>query len=680
MQSDAPSLERQEVVRDTAKRKRKTGIIKTWLGTDPSKSAPQVDYGNEQAAARAEKKKKRKLEAQQRKEAASRAGESAASVTHAISNPWALPPENNYTDGGPMEMLMRFDKEDQAVVFEAGVPDANGFLHSNKWAPDVNQALPTDAAPRPTHRAQLTADYPPLHTSSAMDCDQAVSINAEGFNTDWRRFGPQGRDITGYVQQPEDVPTVVWPTDLKTILPFVPDEGSVDKGKNIIAWVNAAKRELDSQNPYVTASLEDFATWLNAPDKVRCILDLVCSFPQGDKMTDRIADNVVQSIATTYGNKYRGHFAIVADMLRTQDWFLLHTGGFFSFGHIDASGMATSAEIRGGGMKQWVVFVCRNMPKAPPNASGDERRRMHGELLTRLCDLLHAASTDDLLPPSHRSTPSSAQLSDGPLAQKATPAQKSRSSARGKGASANQATQQLGGVVKEGGDAPSGTVHAAYTPVPTAAAGKHFFTYDDLHRVEVARRVQMQKRRVTNHNHNLFYRKPMIALALMLLRPDEYIPEPPKLHKVSVGAARYTVRARETSAHAKKRWEAEDEMRKENKERQAEFDMTTRLRSPDWSTAGTSFDRLAHIVAGRILRACLVRYPGDDAAHVPGPEYILEGEDWTDPGPVLNLKSRMDDIIHTNVDELRRGKDARNPDDDTEGGDEGEDEGGSGSG
>ncbi|KAL1698088.1 hypothetical protein EV121DRAFT_297574 [Schizophyllum commune] len=436
-------------------------------------------------------------------------------------------------------------------------------------------------------------------------------------------------------------------------------------------------------------------------------------------MTDRIADNVVQSIATTYGNNYRGHFSIVADMLRTQDWFLLHTGGFFSFGHVDASGMATSAEIRGGGMKQWVVFVCKNMPKALPTASGDERLRMHGELLIRLQDLIHAASNDDLQPPSRRSAPARAEPSEAPPAQKPAAAQRCRPNPRGKGVSAGLAGQPVVSAPNEGGESvgpttttevdaciielrpgmnfqPSGTVHAAYTPVPTAAAGKHFFTYDDLHRVEVARRVQMQKKGVTNHNHNCavqlmlismaaaiparaksglgafltFYRKPMIALALMLLRPGEYIPEPPKPHKVNMGAARYVVRARETTAQAKQRWELEDELRKENKEHQAEFDMTTRLRSPDWSTNGTSFDRLAHIVAGRILRACLVRYPGDAKAHAPGPEYILEGLDWTDPGPILNLKPRVDDLIYTNVDQLRRSKDARNPDDDAEGGDE----------
>ena len=56
-------------------------------------------------------------------------------------------------------------------------------------------------------------------------------------------------------------------------------------------------------------------------------------------------------------------------------------------------------------------------------------------------------------------------------------------------------------------------MHAAYTPVPTAAAGKHCFTYDDLHRVEVARRVQMQKKGVTNHNHNCAVQLMLISMA-----------------------------------------------------------------------------------------------------------------------------------------------------------------------
>ncbi|KAL1740726.1 hypothetical protein HDZ31DRAFT_67651 [Schizophyllum fasciatum] len=125
-------------------------------------------------------------------------------------------------------------------------------------------------------------------------------------------------------------------------------------------------RENNKLAPYITAILLDFHTWLKKPSVVQCILDLTCGFPQSNEMTNRIADNVVQSVLQIYGNKYSGHFTIAADMMKTQDWFLLHTSGFLTFGHIDASGMATSAQICGAGMKEWVIYKATKVPTPQP--------------------------------------------------------------------------------------------------------------------------------------------------------------------------------------------------------------------------------------------------------------------------------------------------------------------------
>ena len=86
-------------------------------------------------------------------------------------------------------------------------------------------------------------------------------------------------------------------------------------------------------------------------------------------------------------------------MLRIQDWFLLHTSGFLTFGHIDASGMATSAQIRGGGMKQWFLFAATDMPRAQPGDTRERRLFIQSQLLQRVLDLIKAASTDTLEPP-----------------------------------------------------------------------------------------------------------------------------------------------------------------------------------------------------------------------------------------------------------------------------------------
>ncbi|KAI5822234.1 hypothetical protein K523DRAFT_335492 [Schizophyllum commune Tattone D] len=129
-------------------------------------------------------------------------------------------------------------------------------------------------------------------------------------------------------------------------------KGSV--GANLITprdFQDAAVRELNMASPYVTATLLDFEAWIRTPGKIGCILDLSCGFRQADEITDHIADNVVECMTNSFSNQYAGKYTIVGDMMKTQDWFLLHTSGFLTFGHIDASGMATSAQIRGGGLK-----------------------------------------------------------------------------------------------------------------------------------------------------------------------------------------------------------------------------------------------------------------------------------------------------------------------------------------
>ena len=63
--------------------------------------------------------------------------------------------------------------------------------------------------------------------------------NRVPFNSGWRRFGPQGEDITQYTPHYPDVPTVMWPTGVTTIAPFLPDEGEANEARNKLSWVGA---------------------------------------------------------------------------------------------------------------------------------------------------------------------------------------------------------------------------------------------------------------------------------------------------------------------------------------------------------------------------------------------------------------------------------------------------------
>ncbi|KAL1671980.1 hypothetical protein EV122DRAFT_284393 [Schizophyllum commune] len=389
---------------------------------------------------------------------------------------------------------------------------------------------------------------------------------------------------------------------------------------------DAEVREGEELAPYITATLLDFHSWLKKPGVVRCILDLTCGFPQSDELTNRIADNVVQSVSQTYGNKYSGHYTIAADMMKTQDWFLLHTSGFLTFGHIDASGMATSAQIRGAGMKEWIIYKATKTPAPKPSDTRHQREKATDALVTRIYDLIQAASQERIEPEKRK----------------------------GRDWEVDGCIIELRPGMKY--FQPSGTVHGAYTPIPTAAAGKHFFTYDDLHRVELSRRIQVKYPETTNHNHNcgvqlmlismaaaipmkakggrVFYRKPSIAMALMLTRPYDYIRNP-----------------RDDAGEDGEMAEAEDP--------DGELHMTERLRSSTWAKKGTAFDRLAHTVAMRILNACKVKYPGDKKRRQPGREYIFEGKSWEDLGPAIDMRAVTYDLVKTHVDDLAVGNGAQ---------------------
>ncbi|KAL1671560.1 hypothetical protein EV122DRAFT_295425 [Schizophyllum commune] len=500
---------------------------------------------------------------------------------------------------------------------------------------------------------------------------------AESFNVGWRKFGPQGRDISLYVPRLPDTPKVLWPTSLVTTTPFVPDVRRGKRGRNKLKWdctyVKTVARTFKSSRdrpdlcvhatfttreaafkliaectangkPLVFDDFPDSLAWAQACtlvdddpfmnpltwsiDRLEGVVGANVLTPRDFQVCPRrIADNVIETISSTPGNRYSGHFNVAADIMKTLDWFLLHTAGFLTFGHIDASGTATSAEIRGGGLKEWFIFVATNMPKPQPGDTRLQRRRVHARLILRVLELIQAASTDSLEAPKSVDGVAPDWQVDGCIIE-LRPGMKYYQ--------------------------PAGTVHGAFTPVPTAAAGKHYFTYDDLHRMEVSRRVQIAKDGVTNHNHNcgvqlmlismaaalpirsttgqVFYRKPMIAMALMLVRPKDYIKEADAPEQLS--------------------GDDDKETKAKNAERLAEYTMTERLRSDTWAEEGTAFDRLAYTVATTILIACKTKYPGDSRAKAPGPEYILEGERWDDPGPPLDIRRLMDDLRVKHVDEV----------------------------
>ncbi|KAL1752006.1 hypothetical protein FB107DRAFT_220842 [Schizophyllum commune] len=391
----------------------------------------------------------------------------------------------------------------------------------------------------------------------------------------------------------------------------------------------------DKPSALTTSTLMDFKQSLKSPFVAQYTSELMCGFPQDDHLTDRIADNLVASRTKSFGTGYGGHHTIFADMTN-QDWFFLSTAGCLMVGQLDAYGLATSAQIRGSGLQERIIFSSRALPPAPaPHATREERRALQAQLLDGMLDLnvasVEGASEQDTT--ASQSAPTSDAIPD-----------------------------KVDGCILELRPGmkyfqPTGTVNATYAPIPTAVAGKRFFTFGDLHRVELLRRIEMRKGAQADHKHNcgvqlmlismaaslparaaggqVFHRKPMIALALMLTRPKDYIAAPEPLHALE----------KDEDAWAATKRREKERMRRENAERDAEYQMTRRLRSKRWAKDGTSFDKLAFSVACKILHACAHRYEGDEQVELPGPEYIMEGKRWDDPGPPLDVKMYFDDYL-----------------------------------
>ncbi|KAI5887833.1 uncharacterized protein SCHCODRAFT_01175067 [Schizophyllum commune H4-8] len=268
---------------------------------------------------------------------------------------------------------------------------------------------------------------------------------------------------------------------------------------------DSALREARNSRPVVTATLSDFKEWLKSPCIIRGISDVPCGLRQADDITDRISDNVVQNRQDRFGKGYRGHRIIVHSMM-SNDWFDVSTAGFLTFGHIDYSGVARTVHVRGSGMQQIIIFSSRALPIAPSDASREERKELQKQLLTGITELAQAANNSNL------ETRAEARARKGKAAETGSKDGDVPST------SSIANPDKIDGCILELRPGmklyqPSGTVFATYTPVPTATAGKRFFTYGDLHRVELFRRVQYSKDGRKRNEHNCGVQLTLMAMA-----------------------------------------------------------------------------------------------------------------------------------------------------------------------
>ncbi|KAL1749870.1 hypothetical protein FB107DRAFT_280211 [Schizophyllum commune] len=321
--------------------------------------------------------------------------------------------------------------------------------------------------------------------------------------------------------------------------------------------------------PYVNRTIRQFVENVNSDKHIQAILDIPGGFPDEDVINKRALIPIsylssghleTSTISLALGNadyQFRP-----ADLAATASWYLLHQAGFLTHGHIDASGLGTTFEIRGPGAKLWLVLECC----LPPDANR--------------ATLLQGQKSVVLGIPRRAHRPQ--QTDDG----------------AGREDFSVDGGRKLRGcviIVREGDRIvqPPGKGHIVYTPLPSVTAGKHFVNWGSLHHGEVGRAFEMLTNRcATNHDHAYmqlmlifmaaslparvkegreFYKKPLIAMCLMVLWPRRYI------HHGSI----------------------QDRVGKLNDDAAQQF--LVRLRDPDGDWVRGNVDRLAQLVCLAVM-------------------------------------------------------------------------------
>ncbi|KAL1750659.1 hypothetical protein FB107DRAFT_294438 [Schizophyllum commune] len=421
-----------------------------------------------------------------------------------------------------------------------------------------------------------------------------------------------------------------WKDDPALQLPYLGQEpGRGVLGANLVAQrqfhgvdqshIDASKRRGNDLDPYVAGSLVDFRSWLGDSGKVRCLLDLTVPMAQRDYISDVLSDGALECNARSHSFTYTTPHTLVVDFLRIQNWFLLHTGRFVTMGHHDADGLATSIQIRGGGRKVWIITRGYQPVLLQKEWSQSEAQCEHEKMVDQFKQQVKDAATDTwgetddpTVPVDERRPPIDACVLD---------------------VSAGMMVFQ-----------PPGVVHTVMTPVHTASAGAHILGFGHLHLTEFVRYCQVRNSDLesTNHDHAcsvqsmviamaaalparlkegyVVYRKPMIALTLMLLEPQWYI----RLDKNILA-------------------QCSDE----------EIDYRKRLARPNWEEGGSDADKLAKAVVNQIAPLLRRRQIGSSFYTV-GREYLLEGVEkglsWQHPGDVVDLRGCIE---HFNTGHIR---------------------------
>ncbi|KAL1738402.1 hypothetical protein HDZ31DRAFT_51061 [Schizophyllum fasciatum] len=384
-----------------------------------------------------------------------------------------------------------------------------------------------------------------------------------------------------------------------------------------------ASEDEEPLEPYVDMSIREFIDDVQSDKHIRAMLDLPGGFAQDNHIAKYFSDGHLECSTTSHPGSNTDYESRFADIAKTSNWYLAHQSGFLTHGHADASGMGTIFAVQGHGAKLWLAMDYR-----PPAGEVLDRPKLMQGLKRLYFGVPRSAKHPE-------------QTDDG--------AGRPDFSVDGGG------TLRRAVIVLRQGDlviqAPL-KGHVVYTPVPTITAGQHYLNWGSLHLTEVDRSFEkLTDRRATNHDASVqlmliymaaalpsrvkeggeFFKKPLIALCLMVLSPRKYI------HADSI----------------------RDRVGKLNDEGVQQF--LGRLRHPAGNWVRGPIDRQAQLVCLVVLRSlCPDAFPKrkkvrredtsvpvlpDMAAIRDSYLFSQDGQDWQDPGPVIQLGQTLEKYV-----------------------------------
>ncbi|TRM55526.1 hypothetical protein BD626DRAFT_542389 [Schizophyllum amplum] len=372
--------------------------------------------------------------------------------------------------------------------------------------------------------------------------------------------------------------------------PLVEYDGAGDPTGDIRFWTNTLKcngavkrefqdgRRMANDQPYVysKATLREFCQSITQTGQITALMDIKPGVHFVDPIVEGLADGHQEVRSPSFSASLQSYTMYPAAEQASENWCLAHKAGFLTPAHHDAFGLATSIETVGNGHKMWVLLRFED-PEGSALTRPEILRR--GELtVSNTCG--EGASHSKL------------KIKDTPFAVKACVVW----------AKAGRRILQ-----------PPGQAHMVFTPVNCTTLGKQFMCYNIMHLTEYARSLDVQTKGAgTNQaldvmQHMIIHMaaalpariaqgekfrcKPLIGLCLMVVNPQLYISP---------------LWAREYQGEA--------------------LAFVKRLRKGPNKWVISLTDMLALAAAERVLDR--LASEGFDV----GPDYILQGSSWRDPG------------------------------------------------